>query len=86
MRLKDGTLLRGFMNVRGASNADVALAAGVGRTFISALVNGRRTSCTPKVAERIAGYFQVPVESLFDPKTSTGSTQNSGQRRQENAA
>ena len=81
MRLKDGTLLRGFMNVRGASNADVAMAAGVGRTFISALVNGRRTSCSPKVAERIAGYFQVPLESLFVVNASTGSARNSGSRK-----
>lgn len=76
MKLKSGTLLREMMNTRGSSNADLALAAGCGRTFISALVNGRRTSCTPKVAERIAGYFQVPVEVLFDPRTSAGSGQS----------
>lgn len=73
MKLKSGQLLRTLMDTRGASNADVALAAGVGRTFISALVNGRRASCTVAVAERIALYFQVPVEVLFDPRTSAGS-------------
>lgn len=76
MKLKSGTLLREMMNTRDTSNADLALAAGCGRTFISALVNERRTSCTPKVAERIAGYFQVPVEVLFDPRTSAVSGQN----------
>lgn len=73
MKLRSGSLLREMMNTRKASNADVALAAGCGRTFISALVNGRRSSCTPKVAERIASYFQVPLELLFEPKMSAGS-------------
>lgn len=76
MKLNSGKILRGLMDARGASNADVALAAGVGRTFISALVNGRRSSCTPVVAERIAAYFQVPLEVLFVPRTSAISGQN----------
>lgn len=73
MRLKSGSLLREMMNTRQASNADVALAAGCGRTFISALVNGRRNSCTPIVAERIALYFGVPLGLLFEVKTSADS-------------
>jgi plasmid maintenance system antidote protein VapI len=76
MKLNSGKILRGLMDSRGVSNQDVALAAGVGRTFISALVNGRRSSCTPIVAERIAGYFQVPLEVLFVPRTSADSGQN----------
>jgi hypothetical protein len=73
MRLRSGALLRGHMDIHRLSNNDVALHAGVGRTFISALVNERRTSCTPQVAGRIAERLQVPVESLFDPKTSANS-------------
>ena len=73
MKLKSGKILRGLMDTRGASNADVALAAGCGRTFISALVNDRRSSCKPITAERIAGYFQVPVELLFEPRVSAPS-------------
>lgn len=80
MKLRSGALLREMMNTRKASNADVALAAGCQRTFISALVNGRRTSCKPITAERIAGYFQVPLELLFDPKTSAGSGQNTNRK------
>lgn len=71
MRLKSGSLLRELMNTKGLSNADVAMSSGVGRTFVSALVNERRTSCTPRVAERIAERLQVPLEVLFDPRTST---------------
>lgn len=75
MRLTSGKILRGLMDTRGVSNADVARAAGCQRTFISALVNGRRTSCTPEKAERIAQFFQVPLEMLFVPRASAGSSQ-----------
>jgi transcriptional regulator with XRE-family HTH domain len=75
MRLTSGQILRALMNTKGLSNLDVGLHAGVGRTFISALVNGRRTSCTPRVAERIAERLEVPLEVLFVPRTSAGSGQ-----------
>lgn len=67
MRLTSGKILRGLMDTKGLSNADVALSAKVGRTFISALVNERRTSCTPAVAVRIADRLEVPLEVLFVP-------------------
>lgn len=70
MRLNSGALLRELMNTKQLSNADVAVHARVGRTFISALVNERRTSCTPNVAERIAERLEVPVTVLFTPRTS----------------
>lgn len=73
MRLTSGKILRGLMDRHRISNADLGMSAGVGRTFISALVNERRTSCTPKVAERIAERLQVPLEVLFVPKASAGS-------------
>lgn len=80
MRLKNGKLLRELMNTKNVSNAEVALAAGCGRTFISALVNERRTSCTPKVAEAIAKRLDVPLEVVFEPRPSAGSGQNSLKR------
>lgn len=76
MRLRSGSLLRELMNTKRLSNADVAMSAGVGRTFISALVNERRTSCTPKVAERIAERLEVPLEVLFVPRASAASGGN----------
>lgn len=76
MRLNSGTLLRELMNTKRLSNADVALHARCSRTFISALVNGRRTSCTPPVAQRIAERLEVPLEVLFVPRTSTTSGRN----------
>lgn len=76
MKLKSGSLLRELMNTKRLSNADVAISAGCGRTFISALVNERRTSCTPLVAARIAERLEVPLEVLFDPRTSAASGDN----------
>lgn len=76
MRLRSGALLRELMNTKGLSNADIALHARCGRTWISALVNERRTSCTPQVAERIAERLEVPLTVLFDPKTSAVSGRN----------
>ena len=81
MRLKSGSLLRELMNTKGLSNAEVAMSAGVVRTFISALVNERKTSCTPKVAVRIAERLEVPLEVIFEPKRSTVSGQNGNSRR-----
>lgn len=76
MKLQNGKTLRGLMDQRGYSNADVAAFAGCGRTFISALVHERRTSCTAAVAERIALCLQVPLYVVFDPRTSAGSGSN----------
>lgn len=73
MKLRSGSLLRALMDTKGVSNADVGMASGVGRTFISALVNERRTSCKPEVAERIARRLEVPLDVLFDPRASAGS-------------
>lgn len=81
MRLRSGALLRSLMDTQNVSNADVAMAAGCGRTFISALVNDRRGSCKPTTAERIALYLRVPVELLFDPNVSTASGRSSNSRQ-----
>lgn len=82
MKLTGGSVLRAFMDTRGVSNLDVALAAGVGRTFISALVNERRTSCTPQVAQRIERFLSVPEGVIFVERASAVSGENS----KENAA
>lgn len=84
MRLKSGKLLRGQMDVKHLSNADLAMAAGVGRTFISALVNGRRNSCKPIVAQRIAERLGIDLELLFEPRTSAVSS--SSDKTQEKVA
>lgn len=73
MRLTNGKILRALMDAKHLSNEDIARHAGVGRTFISALVNERRTSCTPKVAQLIAERLEVPLEVIFVPRASAAS-------------
>lgn len=48
------------------SQGDLARAAQVHRSFISQLVVGHRTSCSPLVAERICDRLGVHVTLLFD--------------------
>jgi transcriptional regulator with XRE-family HTH domain len=86
MRLTSGQILRAFMDTKGLSNADIAAHARVGRTFISALVNERRTSCTPEVALRIAERLEVPLEVLFTPRPSAASGGSVSTRRKDAAA
>lgn len=76
MRIKSGALLREMMNTRKVSNRDLGLWVGQDRSLISALANERRTTCTPAVADRIAEFFGVPTELLFEPRTSANSGQN----------
>lgn len=86
MRLNSGKILRGLMDMKGLSNRDVGLSAGVGRTFISALVTERKTSCKPVVAERIAERLEVPLEVLFTPKASAVSGRTNQPQRKKVAA
>lgn len=52
--------------------------AQVDPSFINHLTAGRKRSCTPEVAERIAEALEVPLRALFDPEISpvTGPTIN----------
>jgi len=86
MRLNSGELLKALMKTKGLSNADVGAHARVGRTFISALVNGRKTSCTPRTAELIAERLEVPLTVLFMPKASAASGQTVSAKRKDQAA
>lgn len=54
--------------------------AGVTSGFINHLTSGRRKSCTPEVAERIAEALEIPVRALFDPEISSVSGVSTHQR------
>lgn len=77
MKLKSGSLLRAMIDTKGTTQSDVAAYARCSRAFISALATERKTSCTTQVAGRIAEFLTVPVEVLFDPKTSAVSGDSS---------
>jgi len=47
--------------------------ADISQAFISQLASGKKTSCKPDTAERIAEVIGVDVTVLFDPENATSS-------------
>jgi len=52
--------------LRGLSQADVAAALGVSRQTVISIENGRYLPSLP-LAFKIARFFDLPVEKMFDP-------------------
>ena len=89
MKLQSAERLRSFLVTRediaaykagrpiGNKMTQRGLADRVGVTggFINHLTSGRKSACTPEVAERIAEVLGVPLEVLFDVKVSGASRQ-----------
>ena len=70
MKLKSAELLRAFVGpeeTKKISGRKLARGAGCHPSFIDHLLQGRRTSCTPIMANRIAEILEVPLEVLFMP-------------------
>lgn len=70
MRLRSPATLRALMEQYDFSLGRLARYADCSKGFISHLLAGRRSSCTPLLADRIAEALNVPVEILFDPRMS----------------
>lgn len=70
MRLRSSETLRALMNQGDFSLARLARYADCSKSFVSHLLSGRRMSCTPDLAERIAEALHVPSEVLFEAKLS----------------
>lgn len=70
MKLRSPETLRALMRQDDFSLARLARYADCSKSFISHLLSGRRSSCTPELAERITEALHVPVEVLFEPKMS----------------
>lgn len=73
MRLKSAELLRAFVGPepeKKRSGRQVARYAEVHPSFITHLLAGRRRSCTPQVADRIAEALEVPTDVLFEAHVS----------------
>ena len=51
---------------RGLSQADMASALGVSRQTVISIENGRYLPSLP-LAFRIARFFDIPVDKMFDP-------------------
>jgi hypothetical protein len=70
MKLTSSEILRAFVGPEESkkiSGRKLARAAGCHPSFIDHLLTGRRKSCTPVMASRIAEVLGVPVEILFAP-------------------
>lgn len=80
MRLRSPDTLRALMKQSSLSLGDLAELAGCSKGFISHLLSGRRSSCKPELAGRIAMALHVPTEVLFDARVSTTSTPNDNQK------
>ena len=80
MRLRSPDTLRALMKQSQLSLADLATLAGCSKGFISHLLSGRRSSCTPSLADQIALALHVPTAVLFEPKVSTTNTSDDKQK------
>jgi putative transcriptional regulator len=58
--------VRELRTLRGLSQADVAAALGVSRQTVISIESGRYLPSLP-LAFRIARYFELPVDKMFDP-------------------
>jgi transcriptional regulator with XRE-family HTH domain len=68
MTLTSTKTLRALMDQKQFSRRRLARYCGLaGSGMIDHLLAGRRTSCTPKLAERIAEALDVPLAVLFVP-------------------
>ena len=78
MRLHSTERLRAFVGPepdKKISQRKLARYVGVHESFINHLTSGRRRSCTPVVATRIAEAIGVPLDILFVPALpNTGSS------------
>lgn len=81
MKLRDRALLVQYMEAGDFSQARLGRYAGVSRQFISQLVNGNRSTCTPAVAERIEEGLRVLPQTLFVANMSHDTRQTSKHKR-----
>lgn len=76
MKLRSADVLRAFMKQKNFSMQRLATYSGCSKSFIGFLANGDKTSCTDKLARNIAEALDVPVEVLFEQRTSATSGRN----------
>lgn len=81
MKLESAATLRAIMEQRHMSMARLARYAGCSKSFISALCVGRKSTCTPQLAERIAEALEVPLTLLFVANESAGSGSKAKSKR-----
>lgn len=86
MKLRSADLLKAFVGPEESkkmSARQLARATGVTPGFINHLTSGRRSSCLPDTADRIAQVLGVPTDVLFEERLTSGERSND---KQETAA
>lgn len=78
MKLTSPDTLKALMNQKNFSYDRLARYAGCSKSFISHLASGRKTSCTPLLAENIAEALEVPLSLLFVESVSADRVQTVG--------
>ena len=86
MRLQSADTLRALMAQRGFSMARLARYSGCSKSFVSHLAAGRKSTCTPELALRLAEALDVPIEILFVASDSALSGEKSRDQREGNVA
>jgi transcriptional regulator with XRE-family HTH domain len=77
MKLLSSATLRALMAQKSFSRRRLARYCGLnGSGMIDHLLDGRRTSCTPRLAVRIAEALDVPLDLLFVPKLPNSTRQH----------
>jgi transcriptional regulator with XRE-family HTH domain len=82
MRLQSADTLKALMKQRDFSMDRLARYSGCSKSFISHLTAGRKTTCTPKLATRIAEALEVPRGILFVETVSTDRSESVGASRE----
>jgi transcriptional regulator with XRE-family HTH domain len=83
MKLRSAALLRAAVGPepeKKLSGRQLARYVEVHPSFIDHLLAGRRKSCRPMVADRIAEALGVPTVFLFDERVSNAERQNTKER------
>lgn len=80
MKLQSPDILKALMQRREFSLSRLARYAGCNKSFISHLTSGRKTTCTPELAHRIAEALEVPLELLFVTQASPNRRPNDKQK------
>lgn len=70
VKLVSAQALRQYMEFRQETNRSLAAKAGVGPGIVGHLRSGKRTTCSPRVAQAIEEALACPPGFLFVPKLS----------------
>ena len=81
VRLRSPQALATYMEFRGLSVRELAARAGAHRSTVGHLRSGKRDTCAPVLARRIAKILDVPTDVLFAPRVLRIARHNASPRK-----